>query len=49
MPKIGHASAIVAGMPRCAGHGAPFQAALQAMALCVTVVKMISRGADGLA
>jgi hypothetical protein len=39
MPKIGHASAIVAGMPRCAGHGAPFQAALQAMALCVTVVE----------
>jgi hypothetical protein len=39
MPKIGHASAIVAGMPPCAVHCAPFQAALQAMALYVTVMK----------
>eukprot|EP01133_Synstelium_polycarpum_P019034 gene19034-22782_t len=42
MPKIGHASAILAGMPRCAGHGAPFQAALQAMPLCATVVEEAS-------
>jgi hypothetical protein len=39
MPKIGRASAIVASMPLCAVHYAPFHAALQAMALYVTVVK----------
>jgi hypothetical protein len=39
MPKIGRASAIVADMPVCAMRHAPFQAALQATALCVTVVK----------
>jgi len=39
MPKIGHASAIVARMPFRAVPHAPFHAALQAVALCVTVVK----------
>jgi hypothetical protein len=42
MPKIGGASAILAGMALCAVSHAPFQAALQAVPLCATVMQEAS-------